>query len=163
LARAFARGFGLGNVADKLGIKFAHHDAEEDARAAGEILVQAIQKTGITVTEWLDRVNRPINPAGIMMDGNPEGPLFDEVVVFTGALSIPRGEAAQIAVTAGCQVEPSVTRSTTLLVVGDQDIRRLAGHEKSSKHRKAEELIAKGQPIRILRESDFQRVVGLAL
>jgi DNA polymerase-3 subunit epsilon len=44
------------------------------------------------------------------------------------------------------------------LVVGDQDVTRLAGHSKSSKHRKAEELIAKGVPIRILRESDFQEL-----
>jgi DNA polymerase-3 subunit epsilon len=152
------RGYGLGKVASKLGIKFAHHDAEEDARAAGEILVRAIQKTGMTVNEWLDRVNRPINP--LTMKGDPEGPLFGEVVVFTGALSIPRGEAAQRAATAGCEVAPSVTSNTTLLVVGDQDVRKLLGHEKSSKHRKAEELIARGQPIRILRESDFRQVVN---
>ena len=54
----------------------------------------------------------------------------------------------------------SVTKHTTMLVVGDQDLRRLAGHEKSSKHMKAEELIAKGQPIRILGESDFMRIVA---
>ena len=55
----------------------------------------------------------------------------------------------------------SVTKHTTLLVVGDQDIRALNGHEKSSKHRKAEELMAKGLPIRILTESDFASMVGL--
>jgi DNA polymerase III subunit epsilon len=52
-----------------------------------------------------------------------------------------------------------VTKHTTLLVVGDQDVRKLAGHEKSAKHRKAEELIANGQRIRIISESDFQRIV----
>jgi len=36
----------------------------------------------------------------------------------------------------------------------------LAGHEKSSKHIKAEQLISKGQPIRILGESDFMRIVS---
>jgi hypothetical protein len=46
------------------------------------------------------------------------------------------------------------------LVVGDQVINQLAGHEKSSKHRKAEELIAKGQPIRILGESDFRELLA---
>jgi DNA polymerase-3 subunit epsilon len=45
-------------------------------------------------------------------------------------------------------------------VVGDQDIRRLAGHEKSSKHRKAEELIRQGQRIRIVGESDFKSIVA---
>jgi hypothetical protein len=50
---------------------------------------------------------------------------------------------------------------TTILVVGNQDIRRLAGHRKSSKHRKAEQLISQGQYIRILTESDFEQLVAL--
>jgi DNA polymerase-3 subunit epsilon len=157
------RGYRLANVATKLGISFVAHNAEEDARAAGEILAYAIKETGVTIGEWLDRVRRPINPPGprIAADGNPEGHLYGEVVVFTGALTIPRRLAAQIAADAGCKVAPSVGESTTLLVIGDQDIRRLAGQEKSSKHRRAEELISRGQAIRILGESDFGRLLEL--
>ena len=62
----------------------------------------------------------------------------------------------------GCQVESGVTKKTTILVVGNQDIKKLAGHEKSSKHRKAEGLILNGQPIRILGESDFKELINLA-
>ena len=47
-----------------------------------------------------------------------------------------------------------------MLVVGDQDLSVLAGHEKSSKHRKAEDLIEKGQDIKILKESEFMRLVS---
>jgi DNA polymerase-3 subunit epsilon len=157
------RGYRLANVARKLGISFVAHNAEEDARAAGEILAYAMKETGMAIGEWLDRVRKPINPSGasITADGNPEGHLYGEVVVFTGALTIPRRLAAQIAADAGCRVAPSVGESTTLLVIGDQDIRRLAGQEKSSKHRRAEELIARGQAIRILGESDFGRLVEL--
>ena len=79
--------------------------------------------------------------------------------MFTGTLSVPRREAANAAAAAGCRVDDGVTKHTTLLVVGDEDLRRLNGHEKSSKHRKAEQLIANGQPIRILGESDFRRIV----
>jgi len=46
-----------------------------------------------------------------------------------------------------------------LLIVGDQDIAKLNGKSKSSKHIKAEELIGQGAQIRILRESDFQSIV----
>jgi DNA polymerase-3 subunit epsilon len=46
-----------------------------------------------------------------------------------------------------------------VLVVGDQDVRKLAGHEKSAKHRKAEELIGAGHPIRIIRETDFKQLI----
>jgi DNA polymerase-3 subunit epsilon len=84
------------------------------------------------------------------------------VVVFTGALDIPRKEAADLAASIGCTVTPSVTKKTTLLIVGDQDVTKLAGHEKSSKHRKAEELIVSGASIRILKESDFKELVMLA-
>jgi DNA polymerase-3 subunit epsilon len=159
------RGYGLANVCAKLDIAFAHHNAEEDARAAGEILARAIAETGLTVREWVERASKPINPsgaasrAGIIADGDPEGHLYGEVVVFTGALTSPRRLAAQTAAEAGCRVATSVGGSTTLLVIGDQDIRRLAGEEKSSKHRRAEQLIAQGQAIRILGEGDFVRLV----
>jgi DNA polymerase-3 subunit epsilon len=66
-----------------------------------------------------------------------------------------------MAASAGCDVVGSVGKTVTLLVVGDQDIRKLAGQQKSSKHRKAEEFIGKGQSIRILTERDFTALVGL--
>lgn len=67
-----------------------------------------------------------------------------------------------MAAEARCAVAGSVGKTTTLLVVGDQDIRKLAGREKSSKHRKAEELIAQEQPIRVMIERDFRTLLGLA-
>jgi DNA polymerase-3 subunit epsilon len=159
-------GYGLANVTAVLGISFQHHVAQEDARAAGEIVLRAITDTDISIQEWLKKVAQPISGVliqtpGISQEGNPEGSLFGEIAVFTGTLSIPRREAAKLAASVGCFVTDSVCKNTTLLVVGDQDIRRLAGQEKSSKHRKVEDLITKGHPIRILGESDFRRLVGL--
>ncbi|MCX6544364.1 MAG: exonuclease domain-containing protein [Acidobacteria bacterium] len=158
----FARsGYGLAKVARHCGIEFQHHDAAEDARAAGEILVRAMSEHRLGLSEWLARVNQPINPRepnapqGPERAGNPDGELFGEVVVFTGALSMLRSDAANMAAEAGCNVAASVGKTTTILVVGDTDVRSLAGHEKSSKHRKAEELIMQGQPLRILCERDF--------
>jgi DNA polymerase III subunit epsilon len=155
-------GYGLANIANHLGIDFKHHDALEDARAAGEILVRAIRDTGINLQEWLLRVNQPIfgpNDYKITRDGAPDGPLTGDVVVFTGALSIPRRVAADKAASIGCDVRDGVTKETTLLVVGDQVTWKLAGYEKSSKHRKAEELIKQGQQIRILGERDFLKII----
>jgi DNA polymerase-3 subunit epsilon len=97
--------------------------------------------------------------ADLRRKGNPDGRLFGEAVVFTGALSIGRREAANLASRGGCEVLVSVTKRTTLLVVGDQDIKKLAGHEKSSKQRKAEQLIAEGQVIRIIGETDFKKML----
>lgn len=157
-----AKGYGLHNVAKFLGIGFKHHDALEDARAAGEVLCRASAHTGLALADWFARVQHPIDPSSsqpITRYGNSEGPLFGNVAVFTGSLAIPRREAADLAAKAGCNVASSVTKKTTLLIVGDQDISKLAGKAKSSKHLKAEELIAQGCQIRILRESDFQNIV----
>lgn len=159
-------GFGLASLAEHCQIEFKHHDALEDARAAGEIVLKAIRDSGLNAQAWLDRVNRPMDlSAGlpVVRHGRSDGPLYGEVLVFTGTLSMLRREAADAAALAGCEVASNVTKDTTLLVVGDQDIRRLAGHEKSSKHRTAEELITKGHPIRIIGESDFLNITAMPL
>ncbi len=162
------KGYGLYNVCKILGYDFKHHDALEDAKAAAHILLAATNESGIDLDGWLRRVRQPIDPtavssgSAIRREGNPEGALHGEVIVFTGALETPRREAADLAADIGCQVASGVTKKITMLVVGDQDIKKLAGHEKSSKHRKAEELIEKGIPIRILKESDFKELARLS-
>ncbi|NOZ22873.1 MAG: transposase [Planctomycetes bacterium] len=159
------RGYGLSNVCGLIGYDFQHHDALEDAKACGQVLIAAIRTTGLDLVSWLKRVNQPIDPARsgvastITREGNPEGDLYGEVLVFTGALTLPRRQAADLAAIAGCSVASAVTKKTTLLVVGDQDVTKLAGKAKSSKHIMAEKLIAEGQQIRVLKESDFLELV----
>ena len=166
-----SRGWGLKNIAKNLGISFKHHDAQEDARAAAEIVLHACAVSETDIEGWLQRVDRPIFPSSLgstptaRREGNVEGALHGETIVFTGALSIPRQEAADLAATAGCNVVPNVTKKVSLLVVGtqDRDRRKLNGYEKSSKHRKAEALIDKGMDIQILSESDFSKLIGVDL
>lgn len=159
------RGYGLANVCNRIGYVFQHHNALEDAKAAGFVLLAALRESQRDLDHWLCRVSQPINlgssssGASVRRDGNPEGDLYGEVLVFTGALELPRNEAADLASSVGCLVTPGVTKKTTMLVIGDQDVAKLAGHEKSTKHRKAEQLIADGQRIRIIRESDFRTLV----
>ena len=117
------------------------------------------------LNDWVSRVKNPINineggSSSIKLDGNPEGPLYGENIVLTGTLYITRVEAAKMAADLGCNVTSSVTKKTTLLVVGTQDDFKLAGYSKSSKHRKAEELIEKGIEIRILSEDDFKSLTN---
>lgn len=154
-------GYGLANLARHFDISFQHHDALHDARTAGLILLKAMEETGFNPTEWIDRCKSSINVssgASIRREGDGDGPLLGEKIVFTGSLEIPRRAAADLAHEAGAAVEASVTKHTTILVVGDQDIAKLNGANKSGKHRKAEELIEKGQPIRIVGEADFMGV-----
>jgi DNA polymerase-3 subunit epsilon len=158
------KGYGLANVCKIIGYEFKHHDALEDAKACGAIVHAAVEKAGLTLDGWLTRVGQPISGSSassgrVALEGNPEGELYGQSIVFTGALSIPRKDASAMAARIGCSVATSVNKKIDYLVVGDQDTSRLAGKDKSSKHIKAEELIASGVPIRILKESDFKALV----
>lgn len=158
------KGYGLANVCKIIGYVFKHHDALEDAKASGAIINAAIEKAGISLDGWLTRVGQPIAGEGslsgkVTLEGNPEGDLYGHTIIFTGALSIPRRDAATMAAHMGCSVASSVSKKVDYLVVGDQDVSRLAGKDKSSKHLKVEELISNGFQIRILKESDFKKLV----
>lgn len=160
------RGYGLKKLAQHFNIEFEHHDALEDAKAAAQILLKAIESSELDIAGWLRRVERPIrpasgkNPASAVRTGSEDGPLKGETVVFTGALGIARRNAADLAAQAGCDVSNSVARRTTILVVGMQDTQRTERYGKSSKHRKAEQLNANGAGIQILTEEDFLHLVG---
>jgi DNA polymerase III subunit epsilon len=67
-----SEGHGLAKVANRLGIRFKHHDALEDARASALVAIHAAQKLGIDSIEsleetlgirrgtvWVDRVRNP--------------------------------------------------------------------------------------------------------
>ncbi|HEY0219353.1 MAG TPA: 3'-5' exonuclease [Afipia sp.] len=86
---AFAEdgGYGLANLANTFSINFKHHDAAEDARAAGLVLLKAIADSGLNLLDWIDRVEHSVSGYSIgnhSQRGNPQGPLAGEVVVFTG-------------------------------------------------------------------------------
>lgn len=154
-------GYGLANLARHFGISFKHHDALHDARTAGLILLRAIEDSGFSPAEWIDRCKGSVASglgASIRREGDGDGPLVGQKIVFTGSLELPRRAAADLAHEAGAAVEPNVTKHTTVLVVGDQDIARLNGSDKSGKHRKAEQLIEKGQSMRIVAEADFMTI-----
>jgi DNA polymerase-3 subunit epsilon len=162
-------GFGLPNVAAHFGIDYRAHDALEDARCAGLLVLRAMDETGLSLSQWLVRVQQPITPPERSLErskwpapckraGAVNGPLFGEVVVFTGSLATAREQAADTAAAAGCRVDGGVTKQTTILVVGERDS-GFGNHAKSAKSVKAEQLIRKGQRIRILGEGVFLRMV----
>lgn len=158
-------GFRLNMVAKYLDIPLPrHHNAIDDARAAGLIFAQACAHSGIPVADWIKTVRRPISTAAgpdAEVEVNPDGLLFGEHICFTGALAMPRRQAQALAGSVGCAPQAGVTKKTTLLVVGDQDLSKLIGNEKSSKHLKAEQLIAAGQEIRIIGETDFITMINI--
>lgn len=157
-ARA-SSGYGLKDVARELGISFRHHDALEDAVACGKVFLAAVAESGVPVDEWVVRAHQPIGgetySESVTRAGGDAGPLAGESLVFTGSLSVPRRDAANMAARAGAAVSNSVTRKTRILVVGVQDLRRTGESGKSSKHQKAESLVRDGFDIVIVSEEDF--------
>ncbi len=91
---------------------------------------------------------------------NSNGKFFGKTIVFTGSLvAMTRDGAAEHASKYGFKIGASVTSRTDYLVVGTQDLSHLAGHEKSSKHRKAEDLAKDGFSIQIITEEDFLEII----
>lgn len=155
-------GYGLANLAAKLGLELNHHDAVSDARTCGNIVLRALEQSGLSLADCMVRAAQPVTPStSVRRTGDGNGGLIGETIVFTGALILPRREAADRAASAGGDVGSSVISATTMLVVGDQDIEKLAGKSKSSKHLKAEQLISNGHAIRIVGESDFLALSAL--
>jgi DNA polymerase-3 subunit epsilon len=153
-------GYGLANLTKLLQINLKHHDAEEDAKATAEIVIAAEKVTGKDYDQ-IGPVRSKRVPKSTPVEVNPSGRLYGEIACFTGELNMTRAEASKAAASLGVSVKNGVTKKTTMLVVGDQDLELLAGHPKSLKHRKAEELIAKGQTIKVLSESEFLEFLKL--
>lgn len=154
-------GHGLAKLKDFLNLDFDHHDAGEDAKASAMVVLRAEAETGQNFSELatLSSSRKKSYPKPVSVEGNKNGPLYGNVACFTGRLSMSRTEAATVAAAAGISVKNTVSKKVTLLIVGDQDLELLAGHEKSSKHRKAEELVAQGHALRILGEAQFLALI----
>lgn len=101
------------------------------------------------------RLVRPeLNP-----DADPDGYLYGRAVVFTGALmSMTRQLAWEECAKVGAIPEPSTTKRTNVLVIGDVNPATLRpGAELTHKAAKAFALQQKGQDIEVMTEDDFLR------
>ncbi|WP_163323003.1 exonuclease domain-containing protein [Draconibacterium mangrovi] len=161
------RGYGLANVANSLNISFKHHDALEDAIAAGKVLNVAIEQNNWNINEWIDKLKKRNTSSGTYTPvkkfaPNPDGEYFGESVLITGDLihctkSIAREKAAEL----GFDTPSSISKNITLLVSAKQDPKKLKGHELSSKHRTVLKYIQDGYSIKIISGDDFLKLIGL--
>lgn len=171
----------LKTLAQKFEYTFKHHNALEDAKASGHILIKAFEEVNSsTFDELLKAANLTIgkhHPGGYkpsetksqyspveITTSNTEfdksHPFFEKTVIFTGTLkSMVRRDAAQKVVGLGGHFSNTVNTKTSYLVVGDQDLSKFNGGTKSSKMKKAEQLLAAGQEIEIVGEQEFLMMV----
>lgn len=211
-----ARGAGLGLrshrlpvVAEALAVPLGrHHDAAEDARAAGLITVELARRVGhrggftdfqhaagftmgalspertwpvlrdrsgartaLAQAEAQQVQEKPEKKAPRRApwqsvatpdavpepnpDADPAGPLFGQNVTLTGDFEpFDKGRLWSGIAELGASVGKNVTRKTTILVAG-------TWATKTSKEKRAEELIAKGQDIQIWTSAQLFAVLGL--
>jgi DNA polymerase-3 subunit epsilon len=146
------------NVLTKfLGVRHKHHDALSDARAAGMVIVRAIEHTGIGLAGWLTPTS---GRRGVVPKAARSGPLKSERVVILGAAR--DGELAQCLAAAGARVMSSVGTTTTKLVISDGQPfgRFVTAH---ADYRRAAELRQGGGAIEIVPEGELRRCFELPL
>jgi DNA polymerase-3 subunit epsilon len=143
------------NVLSKfLGIRHQHHDALSDARAAGMVMVRAIEHTGIGLAGWLIPTDARSGPAPKAADA---GPLKGQRIALLGAAR--DGALATWLADLGARIVSSVGTTTTLLVVSrDQPFGRF--FHASAPYRRAEALRRTGAKIEILLEEELRIRLG---
>lgn len=138
------------NVLTKfLGVRHKHHDALSDARAAGMVIVRAIEHTGIDLAGWLAP---PRLRGGSAPKAAPNGPLRGERIAILGA---PRdGTLGQSLAAAGARVVASVGSTTTKLVISNAQSfgRYVTAH---ADHKRADALRRDGHAIEIVSEDEI--------
>jgi DNA polymerase-3 subunit epsilon len=134
-----------------LGIEHRHHDALSDARAAGMVIVKAIEHTGIDLAGWMTKRAVPRAKAPRAAE---TGPLLGQRVVIVGE-AIDGALANRIA-GAGARVLGKVSPTTTMLVIAN---RQPYGKwvTASEPHRKAQALIDAGRPMVIVTEDVLRK------
>ena len=134
----FRKKYNLTLVAETLGLPLKAHDAASDAEVVARAVILAADKLSMNFEELIERAYQRMTPARenggqIRISGGEHGPLAGEVVVFTGALDVPRAEAAALANGRSAAIKLNVTKKTTILVVGVQDASKIVS-DKSKKH-----------------------------
>lgn len=140
----------LNTLAAFLELEHHHHDALSDARVAGQVILRAIEHTGIDLTGWLARPEprRAKAPAPAA-----DGPLKGERIVILGEAC--DGPLAQLVAGAGARVVASVGTTTTMLVIAT---RQPYGRwvETSEPYRKAHAMRAAGRPVVTVTEEQLR-------
>jgi len=137
-----------------LGIEHRHHDALSDARAAGMVIVRAMEHTGIDLAGWLAKPERKRPKAPTP---EPEGALHGQRVALLGEPI--DGALARYVAGAGGQVVAGVGARTTMLIIArKQPYGRWVNT--SQPYRKAQGLIDAGRAIAILTEDALRHRLG---
>lgn len=157
----------LGDVADALGIiPDGAHRGLIDCYTTHAVLqslrsVSALSGIDLSAIAASSRGVRAADIAAQPGKARPDSPLYGKVCVFTGTLEkMSRRQAMQLVVDLGGTCGDRVTEVTNFLILGNNDYCTTIKGGKSTKQKKAEALILKGNDLQILSESVFYDLVA---
>ena len=182
--------YSLPILCEAMGIEFTHHHrAEVDAIGCAEVFIKSLELSGVTSYDELQRryefkcgyfspdhfegqrsvkkssSSKPISVyVGDPDKADPNSYFYGKCVCFTGASRwADRSTLLQSIADIGGYPQKGVNKSTDILVVGQQDYRRVGEEGMSSKQVKAMQLKDAGQDIEIMPESQFLSMLGVDL
>lgn len=183
--------YSLPNICDAIGVQFdTHHRAESDAKGCAEIFIKCLQELKVTSPDDLQeklffrkgkfdgtehipqRQKDAYKYQGNILKSivadeskfDPDNYFYGKAVCFTGAFTFANRKALlQAIANIGGTPMDSVTKSTNVLVVGQQDYRVVGSDGMSGKQKKAITLIQKGQDLEIMSENEFLSVFDMSL
>ncbi len=155
-----------------------HHRAAYDSHACAEVLLHAMRLKKASTIEELSAITdtslRSIQEYGHDISTNsrreiPEGDpslnkpghaFYRKNIVFSGTLeSMSRAQAWQRVADIGARIAERIDESTEILVLGQNDAKNNANGGITGKHKHALRLIQAGQPIQLMPESEFLRLL----
>ncbi|OIJ17070.1 hypothetical protein BKP37_00580 [Anaerobacillus alkalilacustris] len=174
--------YSLDVVARHLNITFKHHHALEDARTAAQVYLNACNYNEVVSHDGLidklkvvqgslfsngysparireKKVSKRIDISELVAAAtelDEDHPFYGATCAFTGTLqSMARKDAMQLVIDRGGDCTNGINKKTNYLIMGDQDFARFTDGKKSTKLKKAEDLIKDGQELEIISEQDF--------
>lgn len=160
----------LTTLARHLNIEYINgHRATEDCIVCNAVFLsckKVVVENGIDLNSCKTnrKSHQKISARNILpntMEYDSEHPLFNKVCVFTGTLNrFDRRDAMQIVVNLGGSCRDNITKDTDFLVMGAQDYSKFSDGKKSTKTKKAEQLILSGHDIGIITEDVFYEMIA---
>jgi len=154
----------LVDLCEYYSIDAIHHRSVDDCKSTQEVFQKLkidAETNNITFTKHKN--GSQLDLREIRGDENLfkiDHPFYKKNCVFTGCLEkFTRKDAAQIVCNIGGICENGVTKKTNFLIVGDFDYSANIKDGKSSKLKKAEELILNGQELQIISENTFYNML----
>lgn len=156
-------GFGLSDLRKDFNIG----ELATDALATAQLVVLAHEKQQCDIQVLVDiTINPKISKGQISYlekgEGNPDGPLFGETIVFSGSQRNTKEELREIVLELGCNFSDTLNHGTTILVVGIQRDDVALARGGSGKMLKAEKWNKEGKAkIQILTSDDFYKMLAI--